>query len=517
MAFDTLTALGVAFLGALVFWTRTRKPFPLPPGPKPWPIVGNVTDVPQAKQLWLRATEFAEQYGDIVYLHILGQGIVFLNTAETANELMEKRGAIYSDRVPLVMSGELCGAGDMVAFTRYGDVFRRQRRLMSRGLAQNKIKTYLPLITTSTRSFLQSLLDSPSDYLGSIRQYAGGLNLLVVYGLHVKDKDDPYLVKVENATKLLSVDFADGGGLWAVDFFPWLKHLPAWFPGAGFKTKAAAWKKMIVESVDLPFDAVKAMLQSEKYTPSFCSSMLEEAIAEGKDLEDEEYALRWAANSMYAASMDTTITVMQHFLLAMMQNPTILHRAQAELDFVLGEGPARMPTFEDRDKLPYIEAIWEESLRWACPVPMGLPHRLMEDDIYRGMLIPKGTIILGNIWAMLRDPVLYPDPDRFNPDRFLENVDPELARRRDPRSVVFGYGRRRCPGSHLVESSIWLLMATMLSVLSIRAPLGPDGKPVEPKVVFDNLVFRCMNPIDVVIEPRSEQAKRFIAAANFET
>ena len=62
---------------------------------------------------------------------------------------------------------------------------------------------------------------------------------------------------------------------------------------------------------------------------------------------------------------------MQHLLLALMQNPDILARAQRELDSVLGPGPGRLPTFEDREKLPYIQAIWEESLRWSVPVPMG--------------------------------------------------------------------------------------------------------------------------------------------------
>jgi hypothetical protein len=99
----------------------------------------------------------------------------------------------------------------------------------------------------------------------------------------------------------------------------------------------------------------------------------------------------------------------------MMSNPAALARAQAEIDAVVGAGPVRLPEFADRPSLPYVDALMSEMLRWAVPVPLGscfprpfffglifnfliffgigLPHRLMEDDYYRGMYIPKGSLV----------------------------------------------------------------------------------------------------------------------------
>jgi cytochrome P450 len=114
----------------------------------------------------------------------------------------------------------------------------------------------------------------------------------------------------------------------------------------------------------------------------------------------------------------------------------------------------------------------------------------MQDDFYDGFLIPKGSLVFANIWAMLRDPDVYPEPDRFNPDRYLEKVDEETARRRDPRVFVFGFGRRRCPGAHLVESSVWLMLATILAMLDIKKPRDKNRKEIEPDVKFENSVFR---------------------------
>ena len=153
----------------------------------------------------------------------------------------------------------------------------------------------------------------------------------------------------------------------------------------------------------------------------------------------------------------------------------------------------------------------------------------MEDDFYDGRVIPKGTLVFANIWAMLRDPDVFPEPDRFYPERYLENVHDETARRRDPRGSVFGFGRRRCPGVHLVESSIWLMLATILAMLDIEKPRDKNGKEIEPDVKFENSVFRsgflctqiekffCSSMthrtstrFDVILRPRSDAVLRLI-------
>ena len=127
----------------------------------------------------------------------------------------------------------------------------------------------------------------------------------------------------------------------------------------------------------------------------------------------------------------------------------------------------------------------------------------MQDDIYEGRLIPGGSLIFANVWAMSRDPEVFPDPERFNPERYLEKVDEETARQRDPRVFVFGFGRRRCPGVHLVESSVWLMLATMLATLDIEKPRDKDGKDIEIEVKFENSIFRSVGPFSLLGNPYS--------------
>ncbi|CAK5274366.1 unnamed protein product [Mycena citricolor] len=514
-------AVAGALLVGLLIWHKKRLSArgALPPGPRPLPILGNILDL-TPKELWLVATTWAKEFGDVVHVHILGQGLVFLSSPEATMDLLDRKGSIYGDKPTLVMAGELCGCDDMVAFTPYGEQSKRQRRLMNRALGMAAIPAYHPLIETETHSFIRNLVASPFKYMEHSRRYAGSLTLSVVYGYEVAGTDDKFLTLAEECVDILANKISSGGGIWPVDIFPALKHLPAWAPGSGFLAKADKWKAKMTEFVEQPYEFVKTSLKSGQYAPSFCSMLLEDAKTPTQQFE---FDLRYTANSMYAASMDTTITTFCHFLLAMMLHPEVLARAQEEIDRVVGSD--RLPTFSDRDSLPFVDAVLNEVYRWGVPVPLSLPHRLMEDDVYRGMFIPKGSLILANVWAISRDEGLFPNASAFLPERYLEKIDdPVLAKRRDPRSFVFVrpldlvagnmtdhachlshiyQHSRRCPGVSLVESSIWILLANAMATLDISKPKDEFGNVIEPKVDFNNSVFRVPDHFQCDIRPRS--------------
>ena len=148
---------------------------------------------------------------------------------------------------------------------------------------------------------------------------------------------------------------------------------------------------------------------------------------------------------------------MHAFILAMALYPEVQKKAQAELDAVVGT--SRLPTFSDRDSLPYISALAKEVIRWHVVAPIGVPHRSKDDDVYDDYYIPGGSIVMVNQWyassgtphraalmilgirALSRDETMYPDPERFDPERFLVNgrLNPEI---RDPGTYAFGFGRR---------------------------------------------------------------------------
>ena len=128
----------------------------------------------------------------------------------------------------------------------------------------------------------------------------------------------------------------------------------------------------------------------------------------------------------------------------MVHHPEELKKLQVHIDEVIGG--SRLPTFNDIPNLPRVRAVVKETLRWRPVTAGGLPHLSEKDDVYNGMFIPKGTNIHANQWAIHREEKLYPDADKFNPDRFL---DPKYPTYREPLTQYpnvqnfssFGFGR----------------------------------------------------------------------------
>ncbi|KAG8681163.1 hypothetical protein FRC11_001489, partial [Ceratobasidium sp. 423] len=171
---------------------------------------------------------------------------------------------------------------------------------------------------------------------------------------------------------------------------------------------------------------------------TFAPCLLSEWLAKysyqdsGSPIGEVEDRIRWAAGTMFAAGTDTSVSTIRTFIIAMAMHQDIQTKAQAEIDNAIG---TRLPEMVDWESLPYVRCIIKEVLRWRSALPLAIPHACIQDDSYKGYRIPKGAIVIGNAWAMSNDPEVYPDPDRFNPDRFL---DPSV-----PDAPAFGFGRRR--------------------------------------------------------------------------
>jgi cytochrome P450 len=141
----------------------------------------------------------------------------------------------------------------------------------------------------------------------------------------------------------------------------------------------------------------------------------------------------------------------------MLLYPDAMKKGQAELDAVLGS--SRFPTFDDKDKLPYIDAIVKETLRWRPVSAGGIPHAVIQDDEYMGYHIPAGATVIGNHWSMHLDENVYNDPYAFIPDRWIEHPDLPLA--------AFGFGRRICTGQHIAKNSLFINIARILWTFDI--------------------------------------------------
>ncbi|KIL66906.1 hypothetical protein M378DRAFT_160454 [Amanita muscaria Koide BX008] len=178
-------------------------------------------------------------------------------------------------------------------------------------------------------------------------------------------------------------------------------------------------------------------------------------------VKDEEI-LKSVMMSFYFGGVETMKVSMSNFMLAMTLHTHAQRKAQEEIDKVVGSHG--LPSYEHRASLPYVEALYREVNRWRPVAPSSVPRATINDDVYKGYYIPKGTIVLPNIWALTRNEDKYPDPESFQPERFL-NLDGTLNN--DTASYVFGSGRRICPGIHMADNVVWLMMVNVLATFNI--------------------------------------------------
>ncbi|KAF8124761.1 cytochrome P450 [Boletus edulis] len=434
---------------------------PLPPGPAGWPVIGNLFQVPFEKT-WEALAALGKTYGHISSLSSLGKCYVVLNSSEAISGVLEKQSSKCSSRPHSTMASELVGFNNGILFMDDNDRFRQYRKLFNHSFGNRDITAALnPTEEEETRKFLCSVLQKPEDLVDHICICSPSVAIVLktIYGYTVQEGRDPF---IELARKLVTiVSLVEAPGAFLLNVIPALRYIPKWLPGMRFLKDAKKHNQFLADSILKPHRYVLDQMAAGTAIPSFSSTLLDGGV----------------------------VSAIHAFFLAMVLFPEVQTKAQAELDEVLGSG--RLPSINDRDFLPYVNAVCQEVLRWHSVTPIAMPHVATEDIYYDGFLIPKGSWIIGNAWAVLHDESTYPDPRVFRPERFLgESPQPP------PQKVCFGFGRRYVIRSHLAEESLFITVAMSLAVLAISKEVV-DGVQVTPKAdVTSGLVshpkpFRC--------------------------
>ncbi|EMD33482.1 hypothetical protein CERSUDRAFT_118062 [Gelatoporia subvermispora B] len=478
-----------ALLLVLRFVFRKQSPLsrlPLPPGPSPLPVVGNIKDVPTSHE-WITYAEWAKTYGDVMHISVLGKSLVLLSSLEAARDLLDKKSAVTSDRPRFTMISDLMGWDWAVQFMGMGPRFRRSRKALHQLLHPQAARDFYGAIRKGTRSLLRDILHDPAHFDHHLRHHSGGMMMSILYGEDEGPVRDQYVVKAEEAVSGLVE--AGNVGKFLVDFIPLLKYVPEWMPGAGFQTQARIWRQMARDMIEIPYKNLQAAYDRGIAPPSVTTQLINQELQQSRDGSKDTEFIMGITGVLYVGGADTALSALITFMLAMVLNPEKQKRAQAEIDAVVGHD--RLPDFDDRSALPYMEHIFSEVLRWYPGVPLGVPHRCMEDIEYKGYRIPEGATILVNQWAILHDEQHYDNPFDFNPDRFVpqEGASAPL----DPREASFGYGRRICPGRHFADDLLWLMLVNILAAFDISKPVNADGKVVEPSGTFISGLVTALN------------------------
>ncbi|KAG2054196.1 cytochrome P450 [Suillus hirtellus] len=442
------------------------------PGPVPLPLLGNILSL-DTKAAWLTYTEWAATYGDLFFVRLLGQEVVVINSQHVAEALLDKRSRIYSDR-PYIATVEPFGWSVSFAFIGYGDEWRLCRRLFHQTFRPNSSLKFRPMQINQARRMIANLIDDPQRYHSHFATFSSSLVMSVTYGYQTNPRDDPLVRIAENALAIgLAALTPERAAL--LKAFPFLLRLTDWCWGSSIRCDARTSTNHIRQMTDVPF----------RHAQDHMVSMVSDNLHRMEKINQASRLIFETA--LKKAAVSATTSNLMTFSLAMVLYPDVQRRAQAEIDSVVGRD--RLPTFEDRTSLSYIESVLRETLRWQPIVPLGVPHASTSDDTYDGYFIPKGTIIMCNIWGISRDEKRYPKASRFMPERFLD-VNGTLTDD-NPAGYVFGFGRRACPGRYAADASLWSAIVTLLATVEFSSAKDDQGKVIEFTPQFTTGITRA--------------------------
>ncbi|XP_056403081.1 cytochrome P450 1B1-like [Hyla sarda] len=449
-------------------WVRGHGQKKSPPGPFPWPLVGNAMQLGQMPHLTF--CKMAQIYGNVFKIRLGTHDIVVLNGESTIRQALVKHSAEFAGR-PNFPSFKVISGGKSMAFSTYSHVWRAHKKM-----AHSTLRAFSTLNTASTRLFEEHVASEAEDLIRVFLHLSAGggyfhphhectvaiANVIcaLCFGRRYSHDDQEFKALVGRNDKFGQT--VGSGSL--VDLLPWLQSFPN-----PVRSLYQSFKDLNVEFFDFVKDKVRQ--HRETYNPTVTRDMsdafiglIDHGVGAGEVLS-KDY-VETTVMDLLGAGQDTNSTALSWIILLLIKYPEIQKKLQEEIDRVVGQ--ERMPCAEDRAKLPYVQAFIYESLRFSSFVPLTIPHSTTRDVVIDGFYIPRDTIVFVNQWSVNHDVDKWTNPDQFQPERFLDEND-HLNKDLIYGVMIFSLGKRRCIGDQLSMLQLFLFTSILLHQCSFLA------------------------------------------------
>ena len=432
--------------------------------PKGVPFFGNLFQL-QPHRSFLRLDEWAKELGNVFALRLVSKNLVVVSDYQHIREVLITRGQVFGGRPRGSLRMDLLSQGQQdIGFSEPSATFWNPVRkvvhsqLKLHGGGGSHLDEIFHLAGEDVFDEIRKLRGEPVDIKSIIYNFTVRSILIISLGKAISDDEDISNKMKEMEQRAAAAMDLNGEGA-TLDAFPWLKYF-------GNKT----YRHLAQGRIDLReiYKTVKSTIIShmDEDKPT---NVTEALLANEGKLKDvygnplySDINIMANLNNLLLAGVSTTTRSLYAFINILLHHKDVVEKMQKELDAVMGM--RKEVTGEDRDKMPYMRACLLELQRYATVNASGLPHCAVEDTTLAGSRIPKGTVIVVNLWTMHHDEKLWGDPWRFRPGRYLTD-DGQLVPPDHPNRVhllTFSAGPRVCVGEQFASRRLFFFLTNLL-------------------------------------------------------
>ncbi|KAJ6342550.1 hypothetical protein OIU78_010477 [Salix suchowensis] len=465
----TYTAAGIATVVLILLSRRLfGRKLKLPPGPKPWPIIGNFNLIGPLPHRSLH--ELAKKYGPIMQIRFGSVPVVVGSSAEVAEAILKTHDISLADR-PKIAAGKYTTYNySDITWSQYGPYWSQLRKFCNMEIfSPKRLDFYQDVRVEELHSLLKKSLQDKRNSFQNERE----------------------VFRPESQYEL----FVLNGVLEIGDWIPWLSYFD--LQGNIKKMKAVAKKvdrfiEHELEEHDARRNGVKNYVAKD-----MMDILLQLSDDPSLDVEFGRTGVKALILDLIAGGTESTAVTAEWALAELLKKPEVFEKATEELDRVVGR--ERWVEEKDIANLPYVTAIMKETMRLHNVSPLLVPRVAREDVQISGYDIPKGTVVMVNVWTIGRDPKIWENPNEFCPERFL-GKDIEVEGQ-NFQLMPFGAGKRICVGYPLGLKIIQSSVANLLHGFHWKLPRGMMKEELDMEEIFA-LSTPKKNPLVAVAEPR---------------
>ncbi|KAI3746309.1 hypothetical protein L6452_08737 [Arctium lappa] len=444
---------------------RLEKLMCLPPGPTPWPVVGNIFQLGFVKVPHESFAQLARVHGpNIMTLWLGSMCTVVISSNEAACEMFKNHDVVLAGRkIYECMKGDFGDELGSMITAQYGPKWRMLRRLCNTEFFLNsRLDATSGIRHRCIDKMVQSMHEASSNGTNSID--VGRFFFLMAFNLignlmFSRDLVDSKSKKgarfFHHAGKVMEY----GGKPNVADFIPFLKRFD---PQGIRKNMQLHVRKAFRIAGGFIEERMNGLEEKvDKRSKDFLDVLLE---YRGDNVEGPSMLSSTTINiivfEMFTAGTDTSTSTLEWAMAELLHNPPIYEKLQTELRNTIS--PDEKLEEKHIDHLPYLKAVIKETLRLHPPLPFLVPHMAMQSCQMMGYNIPKETQVLVNVWAIGRDPRTWENALEFKPDRFLERDKMVDYKGQHFEFLPFGSGRRMCPAIPLVSRLLPMVLGSIL-------------------------------------------------------